>query len=82
MRITDKGQVTIPREIRRKVGLLPGVEVDFEVQGRKVVMVARNDPMELSKREAEIRDHLVQTRGRAGAGWTTEDVMRLTRGDD
>jgi AbrB family looped-hinge helix DNA binding protein len=33
MRITSKGQVTIPVEIREAVGLLPGTEVDFELEG-------------------------------------------------
>jgi AbrB family looped-hinge helix DNA binding protein len=31
MRITTKGQVTIPVEIREKLGLLPNSEVEFEV---------------------------------------------------
>ena len=33
MRITSKGQVTIPIEIREKLGLLPNTEVEFEVVG-------------------------------------------------
>ena len=36
MRITSKGQVTIPQEIREKAGLLPGTEVEFELDGRSV----------------------------------------------
>ena len=35
-----------------------------------------------SKREREIRDHLDRWRGSAAAGWTTDKVMDLTRGDD
>ena len=31
MRMTSKGQVTIPAEIREKAGLLPHTEVDFEL---------------------------------------------------
>ncbi|HEY1361054.1 MAG TPA: AbrB/MazE/SpoVT family DNA-binding domain-containing protein [Xanthobacteraceae bacterium] len=34
MRITSKGQVTIPAAIRERAGLLPHTEVDFEVDGR------------------------------------------------
>lgn len=33
MRITAKGQVTIPQEIRKRLGLLPNTEVIFEVDG-------------------------------------------------
>ncbi len=38
-RITQKGQVTIPREIRNKFSLLPGSDVEFIVRGNDVVLV-------------------------------------------
>jgi AbrB family looped-hinge helix DNA binding protein len=36
MRITSKGQVTIPAEIREQAGLLPRTEVEFEFDGKVV----------------------------------------------
>ena len=36
MRITSKGQVTIPQAFREKAGLLPGTEVEFELDGDAV----------------------------------------------
>ena len=36
MRITSKGQVTIPMNIREKLGLLPNTEVEFEMDGTSV----------------------------------------------
>ena len=36
MRITSRGQVTIPVEIRERLGLLPNREVEFEVDGSAV----------------------------------------------
>jgi len=39
MRITSKGQVTIPADIREQAGLLPHTEVDFTFDG-KVVRIA------------------------------------------
>ena len=36
MRITSKGQVTIPLEIREKMGLLPDTEVEFVMEGKGV----------------------------------------------
>ena len=36
MRITSKGQVTIPIAIREKAGLLPNTEVEFEFDGKAV----------------------------------------------
>ena len=84
MRVTSKGQVTIPEAIRRQAGLLPGTEVEFSFDGEKVKL-RRKEPSEAwtSKREAELRDHLEKMRGCvAKSGWTTERLMQLTRGDD
>ena len=44
MRITSKGQVTIPVGIREKAGLLPGTEVDFELDGDGVRIVRAKAP--------------------------------------
>lgn len=78
MKITSKGQVTIPKEIREEFGLLPGTEVEFVPEGGEIrvrkVAGGRN-------RGDEIVDHL----RRAGGGkykMTTEEIMRLTRGED
>jgi len=38
MRVTDKGQVTIPIRIRRKAGLLPNTDVEFVVSGKNVIL--------------------------------------------
>ena len=39
MRITSKGQVTIPQEIRERAGLLPNTEVEFIYDGKTVRLV-------------------------------------------
>ena len=38
-RITSKGQITIPQEIRNRFGFLPGMEVDIVVEDEKPVIV-------------------------------------------
>ena len=38
MRITSKGQVTIPKEIREAAGLLPQTEVEFVMSGGRVIL--------------------------------------------
>ena len=84
MRVTSKGQVTIPEKIRREAGLLPGTEVEFTYADGKVEL-SRKEPNGFwtSKREAEIREHLEKMKGcAANSGWTTEALMELTRGDD
>ena len=36
MRLTTKGQITIPQDIRERLGLLPHTEVEFEIDGDAV----------------------------------------------
>lgn len=38
-RITSKGQITIPQDIRNKFGFLPGIEVDVIAEGNKALIV-------------------------------------------
>jgi AbrB family looped-hinge helix DNA binding protein len=76
MRITAKGQVTIPQEIREKLGLLPDTEVEFEIDG-DAVRITRA-PVQQARGRALIA-HL---RGRAGRGPSTDEIMALVRGDD
>ena len=73
MRITSKGQVTIPIEIREQVGLLPGTEVAFEVEG---------DGVRLTRSEhapGRGRTIVERLRGRATSGLSTDEIMALTR---
>ncbi len=42
MRVTTKGQVTIPQEIREKMGITPAVEVDFLEEKGRIYLVARD----------------------------------------
>lgn len=78
MRITSKGQVTIPAGIREKAGLLPNTEVDFVFDGTSVRIVKRRTAGRASRGEGLVR----QLRGSATAGLSTDEIMRLTRGDD
>jgi AbrB family looped-hinge helix DNA binding protein len=80
MRITQKGQVTIPGPIRRKAGLLPGTEVEFVVDKKGILLRARKAGRRASRREREIDDALERLRGSATIKMTTEEIMALTRG--
>lgn len=77
MRITSKGQVTIPAEIRERAGLLPHTEVEFEFDGDSV-RIRRSKPRSKPGRGARLVSHL---RGRGDVALTTEQIMALTRGD-
>lgn len=77
MRVTSKGQVTIPIEIRRRAGLFPDTEVEFVLENGNVVV------RKAAKASAGRGQRLVDSlRGRARTGWTTEEIMALTRGED
>lgn len=77
MRITSKGQVTIPVEIRERLGLLPHTEVVFEVEGESVRLRKASDQSD-GRGEQLIR----QLRGRATVDMSTDEILALTRGDD
>lgn len=72
MKITTKGQVTIPQEIRERLGLLPHTEVDFEVRDDVVVL----KKAEVSRRGRRIVEHL---RGRGDVRMSTDEILALTR---
>ena len=76
MRITSKGQVTIPLPIREKLGLLPNTEVDFEIDRDGVRMTRAKAPRRPDRGRALI-EHM---RGRGASRLTTDDIMKLTRG--
>ena len=75
MRITSKGQVTIPLDIRERLGLLPDTEVEFVVDGDGVRIVKAGTPKRTRGRD--IVNHL---RGRGTGGMRTDELMRLLRG--
>lgn len=77
MRITSKGQVTIPIDIREKAGLLPHTEVAFELDGRAVRIVRAGR----SKKPGRGARVVSQLRGRGDVKLSTDAIMALTRGD-
>ncbi len=81
MRVTEKGQVTIPKHIRDKAGIRPGTEVDFRLEEGRIQIVKRVDTKKgESAGQALVRD--LQAAGRCAAAhpYSTDEVMELTRG--
>jgi AbrB family looped-hinge helix DNA binding protein len=76
MRITSKGQVTIPQDIRERLGLLPHTEVDFEVRGDVVVL---RKARAHRRRGRGLVEHM---RGRGTVRMSTDEILALTRPDD
>ena len=74
-RINKHGQVTIPKEIRERSGLLPGTEVELRLEGGEVRIVRC-----IGKMKTGSGARLVQRlRGSATVRMTTEEIMALTR---
>ncbi len=80
MRITAKGQVTIPEHIRRTEGLLPGMEVEFVADTKGVRIAPAKAGRRTTQREREVSEALDRLRGSATVKMTTEEIMALTRG--
>jgi AbrB family looped-hinge helix DNA binding protein len=80
MRLTTKGQVTIPLEIREKLGLLPLTEVEFDIVGDSV-RIRKKDAR--GARSGKSRGQLMlEAMGKAPRPLlTTDQIMALTRGE-
>lgn len=75
MRITTKGQVTIPIEIREKLGLLPNTEVDFEIHGNSARLVK----IPANQTRGRGQDLVARLRGTATVKMSTDAILALTR---
>jgi len=74
MRVTTKGQVTIPQHIREKLGIVPATDIEFVEEKDRVYIVKREEPGNRNKRFRKLR-------GVATVRMTTDEIMALTRKD-
>lgn len=70
MRVTQKGQVTIPLAVRRALGIQPGSDVDFQVDGDGARLVVDGEHA-----AAEI----ARLRGAGDVELSTDEILALTR---
>lgn len=76
MRITSKGQVTIPQAIRERVGLLPHTEVEFSVERGRAVLRPKHVPADRGRMiTAHLKRHGARMRMRS------KDLLALLRDD-
>ncbi len=71
MRVTTKGQVTIPRHIREKLGIVPHTDIDFKEENGKFYIVKTS--------KTKRTDKFKKFRGIAQAQMTTDEILSLTR---
>jgi AbrB family looped-hinge helix DNA binding protein len=73
MRLTSKGQITIPQQVRRALGLEPGDEVEILVEDGRAVIVPASGPTGRG-------DRIVAAMlGRGDVELSTDEIMALTR---
>ncbi len=73
--VTVKGQVTIPKAVRDRLGVQPGDRVEFHVEAGQRAVLTRAVDSSFESRFAKLI-------GCADAGLTTDEIMAMTRGDD
>ena len=71
MRVTQKGQVTIPLEVRKALGIQAGSDVRFQLDDTGARLVV--DPEQAA---AEIR----RMRGAGDGELSTDEILALSRG--
>lgn len=74
MRVTSKGQVTIPIEIRQKLRIGPETEVEFDLVGQTI----RIRKQAGGKTRGQIL--VDRLRGKATRRMSTDQILALTRG--
>jgi len=73
--ITRKSQVILPKRVRERLEVRPGEEVEFRLNERGEVVV------EKAKAGRPV-ERVAKWRGFFGPGPTSDEIMRMTRGDD
>lgn len=77
MRLTAKGQVTIPQDVREKLNFQPGIDLEFViVEDGVLVRASKGSRAERARRLVD----RMWNRGKFDL--STEEIMRLSRGDD
>ncbi len=77
MKVTTKGQVTIPSHIRKFLGISAYSEVDFDIRDDEVVLLKIAD----EKGGDSSKGRFGRLRGLKKGGLSTKKWMEATRGD-
>lgn len=79
MRVTEKGQVTIPKNVRRKLGIVPGTEVEFDLK-EDGAMLRRASTSQPDGEVADFMDHIRRHKGTMDlGGMTGDEFFKLLR---
>jgi AbrB family looped-hinge helix DNA binding protein len=70
MRVTQKGQVTIPLDVRRALGIHPGSDVEFEIDEQGARMLVDRE---------RVTGEIARMRGAGDVELTTDEILAMTR---
>lgn len=76
MRLTSKGQVTIPKQFRDALGIFPDSAVTFRLENGKLIVEKAASSSSASQRMTQALS------GKGSVRLSTDEIMRLTRGDE
>ena len=81
MRVTSKGQVTIPRDMRELTGIKPNSEVLFSIEAGKLTIVPKDASVATEEKERLSRflDTLDKLEGTGDQDLDAAALMSLTR---
>lgn len=82
MRITSKGQVTIPQDIRDRAGLMPGTDVEFLIEDGAIRLrkTRPNNTRDRATRPTRGQALVTTLRGAGNFAMTTDEIVALMRG--
>ena len=79
--VTSKGQVTLPKRVRDAMGLKPGAKVSIEYSdGGAIVRPAPRKHGKIGK--SDFMKRIEKVRGTLKLGMSTDEYMKMMRGDD
>lgn len=83
-RMTSKGQVLIPKAAREAAGLKPNAPYKLRVneQNQIIIEPLGYGPEDAEERVRRMREGIAKLRGTSKLGMTTNEYMKLIRGDN
>jgi antitoxin PrlF len=83
MLVSEKGQVTIPKHIRQAAGVAPGSEVEFSLEGSRIVITPVGTRVKEDRR-AKLKAAAARVRGSFSAEFKqldADEIMSFIRGE-
>lgn len=77
MRITSKGQVTVPQSVREQAGLMPGTDVEFVIEAGRVVLRKATGGARATRGQRLVE----RLAGSGNFRISTDEIIRLMRGE-